>query len=173
MSNLLRYAMSYGAAGLSVIPIGSNKRPYWSRLPQVPDRHRVGKTRGIWQPFRWRRADEAQLAAWFGDGRANVGLVGGRISGGLLVLDFDHEAAHVFPAWQKRVEELAAKLPVVATARASTFTCARASRAATVPWPGAAWAASALRRGRGRLRAGPAFPPPIGPYLPLGAGRPH
>ncbi|HSM74074.1 MAG TPA: bifunctional DNA primase/polymerase, partial [Desulfobacterales bacterium] len=55
--------------------------------------------------------------AWFGDGQANVGLVGGRVSGGLLVLDFDHEAATLFPAWQERVGELALALPVAATSK--------------------------------------------------------
>ena len=77
MSILVWLKNSLSGAGLSVIPIGRNKRPYWQRLPQVPDRHRAGKTRGIWQPFRWRRANEAQLAAWFGDGRANVGSLPG------------------------------------------------------------------------------------------------
>jgi len=117
MNEILSAALAYCAAGLSVIPIGGDKRPYWSRLPQFPDRRRPGRTRSIWQPFRWRRAAEVQLVTWFGDGRANMGLVGGRISGGLLALDFDHEAAVIFPAWQERVGELAARLPVVATSK--------------------------------------------------------
>ncbi|MEZ4641742.1 MAG: bifunctional DNA primase/polymerase [Chloroflexota bacterium] len=108
-------ALSYRAAGLSVIPVGRDKRPYWSRLPQLPDPKRPGRTKGVWQPFRQQVADEAQLVSWFSDGRANVGLVGGLVSGGLLVLDFDHDAVAIFPAWQQALGALAADLPVVAT----------------------------------------------------------
>ena len=110
-------ALAYRAAGLSVIPVRRDKRPYGARLPQVPDPRRPGRTKGSWQPFRQQAADAAQLHAWFGDGRANVGLVGGQVSGGLVVLDFDHEAAVIFPAWQERVGGLAADLPVVATSK--------------------------------------------------------
>ncbi|MBK8934862.1 MAG: bifunctional DNA primase/polymerase [Chloroflexi bacterium] len=99
MSDLLAMALAYRAAGLSVIPLGRDKRPYWQRLPQLPDPRRPGRTKGVWQPFRQQAADASQLHAWFGDGQANVGLVGGRVSGGLVVLDFDHEAAAIFPAW--------------------------------------------------------------------------
>jgi len=108
-------ALAYQAAGLSVIPLGRDKRPYWQRLPQIPDPHRPGRTKGVWQPFRRQAADASQLYAWFGDGRANVGLVGGRVSGGLIVLDFDHEAAAIFPAWRERVGEVADLLPTSVT----------------------------------------------------------
>ncbi len=117
MSDLLAMALAYRAAGLSVIPLGRDKRPYWQRLPQVPDRRRPGRTKGVWQPFRQQAADAEQLHAWFGDGQANVGLVGGRVSGGLVVLDFDHEAAAIFPAWLERVGGLAASLPTSVTSK--------------------------------------------------------
>lgn len=117
MNGVLQMALAYQAAGLSVIPVGWDKRPYGTRLPQVPDPRRPGRTKGSWQPFRQQAADAAQLHAWFGDERANVGLVGGQVSGGLVVLDFDHEAAVIFPAWQERVGGLAADLPMVATSK--------------------------------------------------------
>ncbi len=110
-------ALAYQAAGLSVIPLSRDKRPYWERLPQVPDRRRPGRTKGVWQPFRQQAADESQLYAWFGDGQANVGLVGGRVSGGLVVLDFDHEAAAIFPAWRERVGGVADILPTSVTSK--------------------------------------------------------
>jgi len=117
MNRVLAMALAYQAAGLSVIPLGRDKRPYWQRLPQVPDPRRPGRTKGVWQPFRQQAADEGQLHAWFGDGRANVGLVGGRVSGGLVVLDFDHEAAAIFPAWQERVGGVADLLPTSVTSK--------------------------------------------------------
>ena len=115
MNEMLSCALAYRAAELSVIPLGRDKRPYWQRLPQLPDPRRPGRTKGVWQPFRQQAADESQLHAWFGDGQANVGLVGGRVSGGLVVLDFDHEAAAIFPAWWERVGDLAANLPTSMT----------------------------------------------------------
>ena len=114
---MLALALAYGDAGLSVIPLGRDKRPYWQRLPQVPDRRRPGRTKGVWQPFRQQAADVGQLHAWFGDGQANVGLVGGRVSGGLVVLDFDHEAAAIFPAWRERVGGVADSLPTSVTSK--------------------------------------------------------
>ncbi|MBK8989711.1 MAG: bifunctional DNA primase/polymerase [Chloroflexi bacterium] len=117
MNELLQMALAYQAAGLSVIPLGRDKRPYWERLPQVPDRRRPGRTKGVWQPFREIPAGEVQIRAWFGDGQANVGLVGGRVSGGLVVLDFDHEAAAIFPAWLERVGGVAVSLPTSVTSK--------------------------------------------------------
>ncbi len=117
MSDLLAMALAYRAAGLSVIPLGRDKRPYWQRLPQLPDPRRPGRTKGVWQPFRQQAADAGQLHAWFGDGQANVGLVGGRVSGGLVVLDFDHEAAAIFPAWLERAGAVAANLPTSVTSK--------------------------------------------------------
>ncbi len=114
---MLSCALAYRAAELSVIPLGRDKRPYWQRLPQLPDPRRPGRTKGVWQPFRQQAADEGQLHAWFGDGRANVGLVGGRVSGGLVVLDFDHEAAAIFPAWLERVGGVADMLPTSVTSK--------------------------------------------------------
>jgi len=112
---MLALALAYRDAGLSVIPLGRDKRPYWERLPQVPDRRRPGRTKRVWQPFRQQAADAGQLHAWFGDGQANVGLVGGRVSGGLVILDFDHEAAAIFPAWLEQVGGVAAALPTSVT----------------------------------------------------------
>ncbi len=114
---MLRIALAYRAAGLSVIPVRRDKRPYGARLPQVPDPRRPGGTKGSWQPFRQQAADAAQLHAWFADGQANIGIIGGQVSGGLVVLDFDYEAAAIFPAWQERVGIWAARLPATVTGK--------------------------------------------------------
>lgn len=114
---ILRAALAYRTAGLSVIPLRRDKRPFARRLPQIPDPHWPGHVKGTWQPFRETAADERQLVAWFGDGRANIGIIGGQVSGGLVVLDFDEEADIIFPAWQEAVGSLAAKLPVVASSK--------------------------------------------------------
>ncbi len=66
-------ALGYAAQGWSVIPIEPRgKRPL------------VG-----WREFQYRRADPAQIDAWFGRWpEANVGIVTGRVSG-LVVIDVD------------------------------------------------------------------------------------
>lgn len=75
-------ALSYAKAGLSVFPAYKNKRP-------------VVK----WQRYQELIASEAVIRKWFANGRYNVAVVGGEISGGLVILDFDHEADETFAAW--------------------------------------------------------------------------
>ena len=86
-------ALEYLAAGLSVLPIGRDKRP-------------VGK----WEKYQTERATPEQAAAWHSPG---VGILGGRISGNLWILDFDLEAEEIYPAWRAL---LAAQYPDLAAA---------------------------------------------------------
>lgn len=98
---LLQAALAYAAAGLSVIPIADDKRP-------VMD----------WKPYQSQAAAPAEITAWFGQRRyPNLGLVCGRISGGLLVLDFDHQAADTYRLWREQAAPLSYRLPVVATGK--------------------------------------------------------
>jgi hypothetical protein len=98
---ILRAAIAYAAAGLSVIPIAGDKRP-------VMD----------WKPYQSRAAAPAEITAWFGQRRyPNLGLVCGRVSGGLLVLDFDHQAADTYRLWREQAAPLSYRLPVVATGK--------------------------------------------------------
>jgi hypothetical protein len=93
---LLQAALAYARAGLSVIPIGHNKRPLCP-----------------WKPYQKWRAGESLIRYWFGRGRSpNLALVCGRVSGGLLVFDFDHEAAATYLAWRAAVGDLARRLPL-------------------------------------------------------------
>ncbi len=93
-----RYAR---AAGLSVIPVAGNKKPLCA-----------------WKPFQLEPATMEQIRDWFGrQPRINLGIVCGQVSDGLLVLDFDHEAATTYLAWRSAVGELGKKLPAVRTGK--------------------------------------------------------
>jgi hypothetical protein len=86
----LEIARRYVAAGLSVIPI----RPDGSKAPAVPS----------WNQYRERRPTPQELEQWFGNGHLHgIGLVCGRISRNLEVLDFDSETA--WEEWRARVGE--------------------------------------------------------------------
>lgn len=108
-------ARSYIAAGLSVIPIGTDgtKSPDWRRLPKHWDcrerRHkRSWKTYQVWQP----REDE--LEHWAARPEAfGLGAVGGMVSGrepgvGLEIIDVD--TVELAEPWIKAVEGQAAGL---------------------------------------------------------------
>jgi len=100
-ADLLQAALAYAAGGLSVIPIAGDKRP-------VMD----------WKPYQSQTATPAEITAWFVQRRyPNLGLVCGRISGGLLVLDFDWQAAAVYRLWREQAAPLSYRLPVVATGK--------------------------------------------------------
>jgi hypothetical protein len=97
--------------GVSIIPIDHlTKRPLSALLP----RDEAGKPR--WEPFQRRIASEDEVREWFGSGDAQAfAAVCGRISGGLLGLDFDREAERLYPAWRMAVGTLADGLPVQRT----------------------------------------------------------
>lgn len=86
-------ALEYLAAGLSVLPLGGDKRPA-----------------GKWEKWQTERATTEQAAAW---NSPAVGIVGGAISGNLWILDFDLEAEELYPAWRAL---LAAQYPGLAAA---------------------------------------------------------
>lgn len=86
-------ALEYLAAGLSVLPIGGDKRPL-----------------GKWEHFQTERATPETVATWAGPG---VGILGGSISGNLWILDFDYHAEEIYPAWRAL---LAARYPALAAA---------------------------------------------------------
>jgi hypothetical protein len=103
---LLAAALRYLEAGLSVIPIKRNG----SKAPQLI----------IWGPYKERPPTEDEVRAWFsGERPPGVGIVGGTVSGNLLVLDF--EFLDFFEEWCALVETarpgLVARLPAVETPR--------------------------------------------------------
>jgi len=96
-------ALEYLAAGLSVLPIHIGKK-LADKLPQ-----------GKWEQWQTERATPGQVKAWapWGSYALGVGIVGGRISGNLWILDFDLEAEELYPAWSAL---LADKYPGLAAA---------------------------------------------------------
>jgi hypothetical protein len=101
----LTLARTYVAAGLSVLPIKrGSKRPDARLLPLVrhdgDDHARPG-----WRPYEHRLASDAELTRWFaGPQPAGVGIIGGAISGGLLILDL--ESADAYQQWRSNAEAL-------------------------------------------------------------------
>jgi len=90
-------ALAYSEAGLSVIPTGKDKRPLCS-----------------WERWQSERADDATIRKWFRNG-ANVAIIGGVVSGGLVVLDFDEP--QLFFKWKKATWEISKTLPQQKTGR--------------------------------------------------------
>jgi putative DNA primase/helicase len=112
---LLAAALRYRAAGLSLIPIGADKRPLMAFLPRDPNGN--GRGQPTWKPFREQPPDEATLIRWFGRGQVNIAIVTGQVSGGLVVFDFDTAADLFYPRWRRLVGPLARKLPAALTGK--------------------------------------------------------
>ena len=83
-------ALEYLAAGLSVLPIHIGEK-LADKLPQ-----------GKWEKWQTERATPEQVTKWapWGSYALGVGILGGRISGNLWILDFDLEAEELYPAWR-------------------------------------------------------------------------
>jgi hypothetical protein len=111
-------ALAYRRAGCSLIPIAADgtKRPAAWLLPRVWD-HSEQRWKPTWKPFQRRLPTEAELRYWFAQEPVGLAVIGGQISGGLEILDFD--AAEVFEPWSALVDELAPgllePLPLVQT----------------------------------------------------------
>lgn len=109
MSNdLLSAALATIRAGVSIIPIDhQTKRPAANLLP----RNDEGKA--TWKPHQERIAREAEVHRWCMSGIRAFAVVCGKVSGGLLVLDFD--APGFYEQWTAAVGPLANGLPVQQT----------------------------------------------------------
>jgi hypothetical protein len=91
-NSVLDAALSYLAAGISVIPIGldGTKVPPWDVLPRVPDPEKPDSFKHSWKPYQERTATDDEVLKWWARPRPlGVALVCGRVSGGLECLDFD------------------------------------------------------------------------------------
>lgn len=115
MSSMLHAAREYVKQGFSVIPTNpKTKRPFFEKLPtMLKDSREIA----VWHPFQENIASEHILEGWFADGQANVSIVTGKISGNLIVFDFDHQSKEVFPKWMKQVGPLSSKLPIARTGK--------------------------------------------------------
>lgn len=90
MSDLTSTALSYLDAGLSIIPVGKDKRP-------VIDE---------WTTFQHERPTPEQVKSWFSSNSRNIAIIGGAVSGNLEILDFDFKA-EALKQWYSLVSEQA------------------------------------------------------------------
>jgi hypothetical protein len=89
LSRCREMALEYWRASFSVIPI----RLDGTKRPKIK-----------WQQFQNRRASESEVSAWFSEPvDAGIGIVCGRVSGNLEVLDFDKPSA--FIAWSELLDD--------------------------------------------------------------------
>jgi hypothetical protein len=86
---VLQTALTLVGAGVSVIPIGANKRPAIAS----------------WKPYQARLATMAELVEWLSNDKAGVAIIAGSISGNIEILDFDDITA--LQPWCALVESLA------------------------------------------------------------------
>lgn len=96
---VLNEALRLRSMGVSVLPIGSGKKPAlksWKQLQMVA-------------------ADESTLCDWYATPGKGVGIVLGTVSQELVVRDFD--IAGAYEQWRKAYPGLAASLPTVQTKR--------------------------------------------------------
>lgn len=98
MKSIKNTAKKYIEAGLSVIPVNDKKAPV---------------NLSSWTPYQTRRASDDEIKKLFtGAGVFGIAVIGGEISGGLEVLDFDSGGA-VYPGWKEKIPpELFQKLTV-------------------------------------------------------------
>ena len=98
--NFLDAALQYAERGWSILPIGPEKKPAVRR----------------WKRYQSQPPSQPTLRCWFKRPNLNgLAVICGPVSGGLVVRDFDDEAA--YECWAGEHPELAAKLPTVRTAR--------------------------------------------------------
>ena len=103
MSSLKDIAISYWYSGLSIIPVNDDG----SKSPKI-----------LWQPYQEIRPNLADVIRWFSDDKTNaIAVVGGIVSGNLLILDFDEPG--LFDKYRVLVNEampnLLESLPVALT----------------------------------------------------------
>lgn len=107
---LLGAALAVRAGGVSIIPTSErDKQPVWQLLPPGED---GGPS---WKPYASAAASEEVVRGWFRRGLRSFAGVGGGVSGGLLVIDFD--VPRFYDAWRVAVGPLADGLPVQQTGR--------------------------------------------------------
>lgn len=114
-TDILDAARRYVALGLTVIPIRKySKHPDGQMLEITtgqPDRYGPSDSRAAWRVYTERMQTDAELHRWFFDSDCGIGIVGGRVSGGLVRLDFEHSACIL--TW---LDLLASDIPALSAA---------------------------------------------------------
>jgi hypothetical protein len=123
----------YWESGLSLVPINARtKRPYGRLLPQARNDQGeplfyqnaddgslivttvdTGSTKGTWEPYQRRQPTPDELSHWIDYGVSSVAVVGGAVSGGVEVLDFD--VAGYYEQWADLAGAEGAILPMQRT----------------------------------------------------------
>lgn len=98
--NLLHVATKYVDAGIGVLPLR-----FGSKAPALAG----------WQPYQNRLPSRAELEAWFDHypAQVGIGMICGRVSGGLEVIDFD--MAELFWPWVSNIGDAFNSLAIVET----------------------------------------------------------
>lgn len=90
---LLQIAKEYVDAGLSTIPVRTNKKP------DLPKELNEGK----WVQFQTRRPSESEIEILFNrDNVSGIAVICGKVSGSLEVIDFDDHGSR-FTAWKEKI----------------------------------------------------------------------
>jgi len=97
MASRLEVARSYAKAGLSVIPVGQDKRP-----------------RCKWAEYQTHIADDRTLDRWFGT-EGNIAVVTGKVSGNLVAIDFDE--IRFYQVWLEKIGESGKGLAIQKTGK--------------------------------------------------------
>jgi len=128
VNDTLKWAKTYLAAGLSLIPIARfdtrhDKCPDSKLLPESEEMDERGHFQRTWKPYQERLPTVAELCRWFGSAQPpGIAIICGRVSGNLELLDFDQDAHELFGTWSRLVAEqcpgLVERLSVVKTPRA-------------------------------------------------------
>lgn len=129
MTKLIQTAMmAYIDAGISAIPVNyRSKQPAWWLLPQatnddgqplftkqitrddgttfaIATTEDTGKPKRAWKPYQSRIASPDEVRDWCTVGIKSLAIVGGAVSGGLEVLDFDNRQGET---WYQQWADLA------------------------------------------------------------------
>jgi len=86
--NVLEYAENYLAFGLSVIPL-----VFREKNPKLKE----------WKEFQTRLPTKEEIQEWFKNNDLNIAIVCGRVSGNLVVLDFDDY--EIYLKWLKKLSQ--------------------------------------------------------------------
>jgi len=110
MSNLISVAQILLQNGISFLPVDhTNKRPAINFLPRD-----LVTNKPTWKLYQLQLPTEADIHRWFnGAGVKAIAVIAGKVSDGLLVIDFD--VARFYDAWLTKTQSLLSDLPVLPT----------------------------------------------------------
>lgn len=132
-SLIAKAAYAYLDGGLSLVPINpQTKRPFAKLLPQAVNddgellfykkieddsleivTYDTGFPKGTWDPYQINPPTRDEVRRWLEAGIVAIAVVGGRVSGGLEILDFDIPG--YYERWLELAGELADGLPTQRT----------------------------------------------------------